>query len=103
MPRYCVCCILFDNRPGVTLTRRASAPTAGTLERTRASRGDRHAQECRRLVEAAHARHTEYDCVISVSGGRDSVWRVVTWLEHELRPLGVTSVYPGRSALRQLT
>ena len=29
-----------------------------------------------------------YDCVIPVSGGKDSTWQAVTCLEHGLRPLG---------------
>lgn len=59
----------------------------------------RRAQEFRQLAEDARRRQAEYDCVIPVSGGKDSFWQVVTCLEHGLRPLCVTYVYPGRSAL----
>ncbi len=50
------------------------------------------------LADDAKSRATTYDCVIPISGGKDSYWQVVTCLEHGLRPLGVTYVYPGRSA-----
>lgn len=42
-----------------------------------------------------------YDCVIPVSGGKDSYWQVVTCLEHGLTPLCVTYAYPGRTELGQ--
>lgn len=40
-----------------------------------------------------------YDCVIPVSGGKDSFWQVVTCIDLGLKPLCVTYVHPGRTAL----
>lgn len=51
------------------------------------------------LVADARRRGGSHDCVIPVSGGKDSFWQVVTCLEHGLTPLCVTYVYPGRTAL----
>jgi N-acetyl sugar amidotransferase len=50
---------------------------------------------------AAHARSKSsgYDCVIPVSGGKDSTWQTVKCLEFGLRPLCVTWRPPGRTAL----
>lgn len=53
----------------------------------------------REVVRHARAEARSYDCVIPVSGGKDSYWQVVTCLEHGLVPLCVTYVYPGRTAL----
>jgi len=57
------------------------------------------ASEFRRLAGDARRRGARYDCVIPVSGGKDSFWQVVTCLEHGMRPLCVTYVYPGRTDL----
>lgn len=99
LPRYCARCVLPDTRPGVRLDAHGVCS------------GCRHAEEKERidwaarakafddLVEATKARATTYDCVIPVSGGKDSYWQVVTCLERGLHPLCVTYVYPGRNEL----
>ena len=44
---------------------------------------------------------TGYDCVIPVSGGKDSTWQTVRCLELGLRPLAVTWKTPARTAIGQ--
>ncbi len=70
-------------------------------ERKRTLDWNARAGEFRALAAAAKARSRAYDCVIPVSGGKDSYWQVVTCLEHGLHPLCVTYVYPGRTELGQ--
>ena len=38
-----------------------------------------------------------FDCLIPVSGGKDSIWQVVECLKYGLRPLAVTYKSPGRN------
>lgn len=40
-----------------------------------------------------------FDCIIPVSGGKDSIWQVVKALEYGLRPLAITWRTPGRTDL----
>lgn len=98
MPQYCARCILPDTRPGVMLEggicrgcRNAAAKA--TID------WPARAAEFQALAAEARQRGGPYDCVIPVSGGKDSFWQVVTCLEHGLRPLCVTCAYPGRSRL----
>jgi N-acetyl sugar amidotransferase len=56
-------------------------------------------QEFMALADAAKARKGDYDCVIPVSGGKDSHWQLLTCLEHGLHPLCVTYAYPGATVL----
>lgn len=97
MPRYCARCILPETRPGVYLD---SAGVCAGCRNAEAKAGidwEARAGEFRVLAAAARRRGATYDCVIPVSGGKDSFWQVVTCLQHGLRPLCVTYVYPARS------
>lgn len=58
-------------------------------------------KDFRRLAEGVKTRGTGYDCVIPVSGGKDSTWQVVKCLEYGLRPLAVTWKTPARTAIGQ--
>ncbi len=53
----------------------------------------------RDVVAHAKDRSTGYDCLIPVSGGKDSTWQVVKCLEYGLNPLAVTWKTPGRTAI----
>jgi N-acetyl sugar amidotransferase len=99
MPRYCQRCVLPDSRPGVKLD--AQLVCAGCRNAERKARTDWIARAIvfRDVVAHAKARGARHDCVIPVSGGKDSHWQVVTCLEHGLRPLCLTYVYPGRTRL----
>jgi N-acetyl sugar amidotransferase len=68
-------------------------------ERKRTIDWMRRAQEFAEVAQRAKARQGVYDCIIPVSGGKDSYWQVATCLEHGLHPLCVTYTYPGRTAL----
>ena len=53
------------------------------------------------IIESAKLRSSRFDCVIPVSGGKDSTWQVVKCLESGLRPLAVTWKTPARTAIGQ--
>ena len=60
--------------------------------------------ELERIAEQAKRTARErgtYDCVVPVSGGKDSTWQVVTCLNMGLRVLAVTWRTPGRTELGQ--
>jgi len=54
-----------------------------------------------RVVENARSNSRGYDCLIPVSGGKDSTWQAVKCLEMGLNPLAVTWRTPGRTPLGQ--
>jgi N-acetyl sugar amidotransferase len=60
---------------------------------------DQRAADFRALVERSIGRSEGYDCLIPVSGGKDSTWQVVTCLQHGLRPLCVTRKTPARTEI----
>jgi N-acetyl sugar amidotransferase len=58
-------------------------------------------KDFREVVANAKRRGGGYDCLIPVSGGKDSTWQVVSCLEHGLNPLAVTWRPPGRTEIGQ--
>jgi N-acetyl sugar amidotransferase len=56
-------------------------------------------QAFRQVVEHARSRSLGYDCLIPVSGGKDSTWQVVKCLEYGLNPLAVTWKTPARTEI----
>ncbi len=100
--RYCTRCVLPDTRPGVTLD--ADGVCEGCRTHAQRGGGIDWAKRRRRLetiFEQARQRDRGYDCIIPVSGGKDSTWQVVTCLAYGLRILAVTWRTPGRTALGQ--
>lgn len=98
--RYCTRCILPETRPGLKLDEQGVCSACREHEAKGPevdwpARGDMF----RQIVEETRARGRDWDCVVPVSGGKDSTWQVVTCLEHGLKPLAVTWRTPGRTDL----
>ena len=97
---YCNTCVLPSTRPNLVVHRDGSCDCplkSATQSITREPR----VREFASLTEAIQKQGAEYDCVIPVSGGKDSTWQVLTALEYGLRPICVTWKSPGRSDLGQ--
>jgi N-acetyl sugar amidotransferase len=99
MPTYCQQCILPDSRPGVSLDSDGVCQGCRYVNVKAEIDWSERAKEFQALVDDSKARTGSYDCVIPVSGGKDSYWQVVTCLEQGLRPLCVTYAYPFRTEL----
>ena len=54
-----------------------------------------------KVIENAKSNSIGYDCLIPVSGGKDSTWQVVKCLEYGLNPLAVTWKTPARTKIGQ--
>ena len=100
--RYCANCILPDTRPGLEIGPDGVC-SACHSHSTKADDVDWDARraEFEQLVGAARSRGADYDCVIPVSGGKDSTWQTAVCLEHGLHPLAVTWRTPARTELGQ--
>jgi N-acetyl sugar amidotransferase len=99
MPSYCRECILPDTRPGVALDAEGVCNGCRNARAKRAIDWAGRSRELDSVVQEARSRSGEWDCVIPVSGGKDSFWQVASCLERGLRPLCVTYVYPGQTEL----
>ncbi len=99
MPNYCQRCVLPDTRPGVKLDAEGVCQGCRYVGVKADTDWNARGREFRDLAGAVKARSGAYDCVIPVSGGKDSYWQVVTCLEQGLHPLCVTYAYPFRTEL----
>lgn len=100
--RYCARCVLPDTRPGITLLDDGVCNACHAWsETTREVDWSARADDFRRLVDGVKRLKRSYDCVVPVSGGKDSTWQVQLCLEHGLHPLAVTWKTPGRTELGQ--
>ena len=99
--KYCQNCILPDSRPNLSINSDGLC-TACTSSKEKPFVDWQHREKMfRELVGNIKAQNNVYDCVIPVSGGKDSTWQVMKALEYGLRPLCVTWRTPARSSLGQ--
>jgi N-acetyl sugar amidotransferase len=96
---YCSKCILPNTRPNIRFDINGENCNCATAERKAAINWTFREEQWRKVVSTAKSRESVYDCVIPVSGGKDSTWQVLKALECSLKPLCVTWRTPVRTEL----
>jgi N-acetyl sugar amidotransferase len=91
--------VLPDTRPNLVLDAEGVCNACRVHEARADVDWGARAAHFRRIAEWARDRSSGYDCVVPVSGGKDSIWQVVTCLDHDLKPLAVTWHTPGRTPI----
>ena len=95
---YCQKCILPNTRPNIKFMPNGECNCA-TAEKKAAINWSERDRDFKSLTRQIKSRNAVYDCVIPVSGGKDSTWQTIKALEVGLRPLCVTWKTPGRNKL----
>lgn len=97
--RYCTRCLTPSTSPNITCDDQGvyNACAASALK-TKIGWKQRE-RSFGEVVRSAIKQSNGYDCVIPVSGGKDSTWQVVKCLEYGLNPLAVTWKTPARSEI----
>ena len=99
--KWCARCVLPDTRPHLVI----GADGVCNACKAHASRKDidwtARKGQLEALVRNTRQKARGHDCVIPVSGGKDSTWQVIQCLELGLKPLAVTWKTPGRTAIGQ--
>lgn len=99
--RYCKKCILPSTRPGITLNREGiCSACTNHLLRNKINWKNRETL-FDKVISSIRNKNKNYDCLIPVSGGKDSTWQVIKCLEKGLNPLCVTWKPPSRTKLGQ--
>ena len=99
--RWCKKCVLPDSRPNLVIGRDGICNACKSHAQKAEINWESRRTSLLRVIEAAKEKSNGYDCLIPVSGGKDSTWQVVKCLELGLKPLTVTWRPPGRTAIGQ--
>jgi N-acetyl sugar amidotransferase len=97
--KWCRNCVLPDTRPNLVIGANGICNACAAHGTKRAIDWTWRAQAFGEAVAHAKSRSVGYDCLIPVSGGKDSTWQVVTCLKAGLKPLAVTWKTPGRTTI----
>lgn len=102
MTRYCTNCILPDTRPNLAIEDDGicNACHSWSDKKFAIDWETRH-NDLLSLIQGVKSKNAPWDCVIPVSGGKDSTWQVIKALEYGLKPLCVTWRTPARNTLGQ--
>jgi N-acetyl sugar amidotransferase len=100
--KYCKKCLVPNSRPGVIIDEDGISNVwkTGTDEKNNIDWEERE-KSFRTIISFAKENSKGYDCLVPVSGGKDSTWQIIKCLEYGLNPLAVTWKTPARSAIGQ--
>ena len=89
--QYCKNCILPSTRPNLFLDKSSSLCSVCKPLKLRKKKinWSKREEEFRMIANTSIKKNSIYDCIIPVSGGKDSTWQVLTALKYNLRPLAL--------------
>jgi len=88
--KYCSRCILPDTRPTSFFDRNNICDACNNFEKKKNINWKAREVKFKKLCSKVKKRKARYDCLIPVSGGKDSHWQVITALKYNLNPLCLT-------------
>jgi len=90
--RYCTRCVMPETRPDILFDDRGVCSACRHFEQRPDIDWDARRAELEEVLAEFRSRDgSEYDCVVPVSGGKDSTYQVLKMLELGLNPLCVTA------------
>jgi len=90
--RYCTRCVMPDTKPDLRMDAEGVCSACRHYEQRKAVDWNQRALQLREILERYRSRdHSTYDCVVPVSGGKDSTYQVIRMLELGMNPLCVTA------------
>ncbi len=100
--QYCKNCILPDTRPGITIEADGVCNACHShLEKKNNIDWKERKKDFERIIEDIKKLKRSYDCIVPVSGGKDSTYQVVKCLDYGLKVLAITWRTPGRTEIGQ--
>ena len=90
--RYCRKCVMPETKPDLFIDADGECSACRSFERRKEVDWNARTEELNRVVDRYRRKSgSNYDCVIPVSGGKDSTFQVIRILELGLNPLCVTA------------
>lgn len=97
--KWCAECVLPDTRPNLRIESDGRCNACHAHASKRSIDWAARERAFGAVVKHAKQNASGYDCLIPVSGGKDSTWQTIRCLEYGLRPLAVTWRPPGRTEI----
>lgn len=94
---YCQNCVLPDTRPNLQLDDKGICNACRSSKSKSSIDWEKRKKSFEKVIKSVKAKNRGYDCLIPVSGGKDSHWQVIKCLEYGLNPLTVTWKTPART------
>lgn len=92
MLRYCTNCVMPDSKPDLKFDEQGVCSACRNYENRAEIDYDAREQELQNVLERYRSRDgSNYDCIVPVSGGKDSTYQVLQVLDLGLNPLCVTA------------
>ena len=94
--RYCKRCLQPDTRPNITFDENGVCPPCNYSEVVKKIEWDERRADLKQIIKFAKSNNSSgYDCIIGVSGGKDSLRQAIFVKEElQLNPLLVSLNYP---------
>jgi N-acetyl sugar amidotransferase len=91
MLKYCVRCVMPHTKPDLHIDEEGVCNACRSIEKRKEVNWDERKEELLEIL-ARHRQHGKnWDCIVPVSGGKDSTYQVIRMLQLGLNPLCVTS------------
>ena len=98
---YCKKCVYPSIAVNLHMSEDGICSSCKTFEKAELISHESWEDRKKRLInvfdEKLSSNSSNYDCLIPVSGGKDSTWQVYNCLKYGLTPLAVTYKSPGRN------
>ena len=96
---YCSKCVLPSTRPNLNILKSGICDACSTSNEKKLINWENRQKDLKKLIKSIKSEDNKYDCIIPVSGGKDSTWQVIKALELGLKPICITWKTPSRNSL----
>jgi N-acetyl sugar amidotransferase len=91
MLKYCCRCVMPHTKPDLHIDDEGVCNACRAYEQRKEIDWDKRREELMTLLQKYRRNGANYDCIVPVSGGKDSTYQVIRMLQLGLNPLCVTS------------
>ena len=91
MLKYCIKCVMPDTKPDLHLDEDGVCNACRSYERRKEIDWDARRTELNDVLSRFRRNGSNWDCIVPVSGGKDSTFQVIRMLQLGLNPLCVTA------------
>ncbi len=91
MLKYCVRCVMPHTKPDLHIDEEGVCNACRSMEKRKEIDWDQRKKDLLNVLDKYRKHGSNWDCIVPVSGGKDSTYQVIRMLQLGLNPLCVTS------------